>query len=84
MASGGWRTNGNDGNVCTLSKNGRWMAGGTWKGDVFMWDAETHETVWKHKEDTWSIRGVDFSPDLVGVVPHASLYQITANSSHTQ
>ena len=55
-----------------VSKNGKWMAGGTLWGEVFIWDAETHERVWKHREDTWPMEAcmeaVDFSPDSTKLV----------------
>ena len=50
-----------------VSKNGKWIAGGTLSGEVFMWDAETYKTVWKHKEN-YSIYGVDFSLDSTKLV----------------
>ena len=42
--------------------------GGTWYGYVSVWDAETYETVWKHKEDSLDIYAVDFSPDSTKLV----------------
>ena len=51
------------------SKNGKWIAGGTFLGEVFLWDAETYETVSKHKEeDSDGISAVDFSPDSTWLV----------------
>ena len=52
--------------VClAVSKNGKWIAGGTLWSYVFVWDAETYETVWKHWED---IKAVDFSLDSTKLV----------------
>ena len=57
-----------------VSKNGKWIAGGKLLGEVFLWDAETYETVSKHKEeDSDGIRrseifAVDFSPDSTKLV----------------
>ena len=51
--------------VClTVSKNGKWIAGGSW-WDV--WDTKTYETVWKHREDSY-VNAVDFSPDSTKLV----------------
>ena len=47
------------------SKNGKWVAGGTLLGEVFLWDAETYERVWKGRN---KIRAVDFSPDSTQLV----------------
>ena len=43
-------------------KDGRWIAVGTLDGEVFVWDAETFEEVFLHK-DSYHILGVDFLPD---------------------
>ena len=51
-----------------VSKDGKWIAGGTFWGEVFVWDAETYETVWKHCEDYNNISAVDFSPDSTKLV----------------
>ena len=55
--------------VClAVSMNGKWIVGGTWDGDVFVWDgAETYETVWKHEEDHGT-SAVDFSSDSTTLV----------------
>ena len=45
-----------------VSKDGRWIAVGTLDSEVFVWDAETFEEVFLHK-DSYHILGVDFSPD---------------------
>ena len=47
-----------------VSKDGRWIAAGTACGDVFVWDANTYEKVFSHREDITgnTIRGVNFSP----------------------
>ena len=48
-----------------VSKDDRWIATGTWMGEISVWDAETHEQVFEHKpsDDSHAINGVDFSPD---------------------
>ena len=50
-----------------VSKDGRWIAAGTFDGEVIMWDAKTFEQVFSHKEGTY-IHGVDFSPDSTRLV----------------
>ena len=50
-----------------VSKNGKWIAGGILRGEVWVWDAETYDTVWKHKEYS-SIQAVNFSPDSTKLV----------------
>ena len=55
--------------VCfAVSKNGKWIAGGTLWGEVSVWDAETYETVWQHREDYGNINAIDFSPDSTNLV----------------
>ena len=45
--------------LCVAASNdGRWIAAGTLRGKVIVWDAETHETVFALEADA-----VDFSPD---------------------
>jgi WD40 repeat protein len=46
----------------TVSKDGKWIAGGTDDAHVFVWDATTFEQVFSHKNDGF-ILTVDFSPD---------------------
>ena len=48
------------------SKNGRWIAAGTF-GKLLVWDAETYEQVLKHEEG-YHVRGIDFSPDSTRLV----------------
>ena len=55
-----------------VSKNGKWIAGGTWNGDVFVSNAETYETVWEHNVDSSDIYAVDFSPDSTKLVSGSS------------
>ena len=43
-----------------VSKNGKWIAGGTLWGEVFVWADETYKTVWKHWEG-FDISVIDFS-----------------------
>jgi WD40 repeat protein len=55
--------------VClAVSKDGRWIAAGTYSGDVFVWGANTYEKVISHREDSRTIYGVDFSPDSTRLV----------------
>ena len=46
-----------------FSKDGRWVAAGTFRGDMMVWDAKNY----KQTSMTWNvgdvIKGVDFSPD---------------------
>ena len=49
------------------SKDGRWIAAGTLRGEVIVWDPETYEVVIALKEDG-DINGVDFSPDSTRLV----------------
>ena len=52
-----------DVNCLALSKDGRWIASGTYEGELCMWDAKTFKNVFTHKEDDDDLFGVDFSPD---------------------
>ena len=49
------------------SKDGRWIAAGGKAGTVYVWDAETREQAWSHKESD-TINAVDFSPDSTRLV----------------
>ncbi|KAN0088012.1 WD40-repeat-containing domain protein, partial [Tylopilus felleus] len=51
-----------------VSKDGSWIAAGTYWGDVFVWDSETHERVLEHKQGYRTIRAIDFSPDSTKLV----------------
>ena len=46
-----------------VSKDSRWIAAGTRYGYAIVWDANTFEKVFTHKEGFQDIVGVDFSPD---------------------
>ena len=46
-----------------VSRDGRWIAAGTFNGYSIVWDAKTFEKVFTHKENGYDISGVDFSPD---------------------
>ena len=48
------------------SNNGKWIAGGIFYGEVFVWDAETYKTVWKNGNR--SNQKVSFSPDSTKLV----------------
>ena len=48
-----------------VSENGKWIAGGL-SGVVSVWDTETYETVWNHRDS--STEAVDFSPDSTKLV----------------
>ena len=52
-----------------VSQDGRWIATGTHRDGVFVWDAKTFEKVLSHREDHRdSINGIDFSPDSTRLV----------------
>ena len=51
-----------------VSKDGRWIAAGTFSGYAFVWHAKTYKKVFAHNEDLSDILGVDFSPDSTRVV----------------
>ena len=61
-------TRGDDVQCLAVSKDGRWIAAGTDEGEVYVWDAETREQVWSHREDTRDINAVDFSSDSTRLV----------------
>ena len=56
------------------SKIDRWIAGGTFYGEVFVWDAETYKTVWKDGNRISGLKQgranetVSFSPDSTRLV----------------
>ena len=53
-----------------VSDDGKWIAAGTYDGDVFAWDATTYKQVLRHSEgvSSASTHGVDFSPDSTRLV----------------
>ena len=56
----------NTGKVSCLavSDDGKWIAAGTYGGDVFAWDATTYKQVLKWRSESVSpVHGADFSPD---------------------
>ena len=55
-------------NCLAVSKDGRWIAAGTYLGELFVWDARTHEQVFKYNEDSAIKKGVDFSPHSTRLV----------------
>ena len=57
-----------------VSNNGKWIAGETWDGKVFVWDAETYERVSELREDIYAI---DFSPDSTKLVSGSSNWTAT-------
>ena len=56
--------------IClAVSKNGKWIAGGTYWREVLVWDAETYERVWQQEEGyAGEILAVDFSLDSTKLV----------------
>ncbi|KAF8439762.1 hypothetical protein L210DRAFT_3645759 [Boletus edulis BED1] len=66
-----------------VSKDDRRIAAGTVMGEVFVWNAETHDQVFKHGEDLLEeVQGVDFSPNATRLVSAsddgtASVWDIT-------
>ena len=46
-----------------VSKDGRFIAAGSGRGDVFVWFGTTYEQVVAGKLDGWAIQDIDFSPD---------------------
>lgn len=73
-----------DPHCLAVSRNGRWIASGTWMGDVYVWDANSHKQVFWQKEDSLGILGVDFSPDATRLVSAsnnttASIWNITTS-----
>ena len=66
-----------------VSKDGRWIAAGTDRGGVFVWDAKTYDKVISHREDYRTIYGIDFSPDstrLVSASDDASIWDIATRT----
>ena len=55
-----------------VSKDGRWIAAGTWRGHVSVWDAETYEQAFTLDKDVFGINGADFSPDSTRLVTASS------------
>ena len=51
-----------------VSQDDRWIAAGTFGGQMIVWDSQTQETVFAHKEGVSDIRAVDFSPDSTRLV----------------
>jgi len=54
-----------------VSNDGRWIAAGTSLGDTLVWDANTYEQVFAHREAFQHIRrfrGVHFSPDSTRLI----------------
>ena len=60
-----------------VSKDGRWIAAGTYYGAVIVWDTETFEQVLMHRENLGDILGVDFSPDSSRVVTASKNFKAT-------
>ena len=58
-----------------MSKDSRWIAAGTFWGDVIVWNAETRVKVISRRDDNSIIHAVDFSPDSTRLV--------TASENHT-
>ncbi|KAF8126560.1 hypothetical protein EV363DRAFT_1434140 [Boletus edulis] len=51
-----------------VSKDGRWIAAGTYDGVVFLWDAKTYERVWGFKMNYNDVTALDFSSTVLDVV----------------
>lgn len=51
-----------------VSEDGRWLAAGTYLGDVLVWDVATHKQIFAYRKDSHGIHGVDFSPDSTHLV----------------
>ncbi|KAF8550490.1 hypothetical protein OG21DRAFT_1513946 [Imleria badia] len=51
-----------------VSKDGRWIAAGTYEGEVIVWDSKTYEAVCTLKKDSDIINALDFSPDSTRLV----------------
>ncbi|KAF8128894.1 WD40-repeat-containing domain protein [Boletus edulis] len=66
------------------SKDGRWIAAGTARGELLMWNAETYEQVLvtEYKRNSHAIAAIDFSPDssrLVSAsVDSATVWDVTS------
>ncbi|KAF8547208.1 hypothetical protein OG21DRAFT_1501672 [Imleria badia] len=60
------------------SKDGRWMAAGTLRGEVIVWDGETYQHTATLKEGG-EIGSVDFSPDSTRLVAGASVWDIAGS-----
>ena len=58
-----WQRGNRDVTCLAVSKDGRWIAAGTYDGYAIVWDAKTFKNVFTHKEHLYDILGVDFSPD---------------------
>ena len=72
-----------------VSKDGRWIAAGTRWGNMYVWDAETHEQVWSHRDEgSKAICAVDFSPDstllVAGSVNREATIWDMATRKHVQ
>jgi WD40 repeat protein len=55
-----------------VSKDGKWIAAGTGRGDVFVWNAKTYENVFWNRLTEAYRNIVDFSPDSTRLVSAAS------------
>ena len=83
----GWQVEGGGKQMATMSAigvrclavsaNGNWIAAGTEYGSVIVWDAKTYQKVFSHKEDCYSINGVDFSPDSSRLVSASASREAT-------
>ena len=50
-----------------MSSDNKWIAGGTWGGSVFVWNANTYKQVFSSKS-SHAILGIDYSPDSARLV----------------
>ncbi|KAF8119473.1 hypothetical protein EV363DRAFT_1286829 [Boletus edulis] len=54
------------------SKDGRWIAAGTERRELVVWDAQTYQRVFEHKESYAIVQAVDFSPDSTQLMSSTS------------
>ena len=76
--------------IVAVSRDGRWIAAGTFNGSAIVWDAKTYERVLTVDGTGHSstINGVDFSPDSARLVTAsksctATVYDVT-NRTHAR
>ena len=55
-------------NCVATSEDGQWIAGGTKRGEVFVWNAKTYQQLFVDRSGREPIHDVDFSPDSTRLV----------------